>query len=518
MSADAAAPRETEIVVAEIFASVLGLESVQPDDDAFELGADSIMLTQVVARLRAAPGLDVTLAQVMANPSPRALVASIEADGERAPEPQPALTPKPFPLSSRQTRVWEAEQLHPRQPHQVALSQFELRGDLAPARLGEAVAASIERHEALRTIYRWSGDEPVQEVLSVGSFEVPVELLPEMSPADADAAIAAAVRRGFDLGAELPLRVLIAPHGRGRWRLALAAHNIAFDGWAEHLFLGDLVRAYGALSDGQKPRLPPAQPYRSYARWEREWLRSPAHDEVLAGAAAALRGVENAAWAKPSAGEEGVAELEISIQPARLEALRANLASAGADLATVIGLAFYEATASLSQSPDIAVGTVVDGRGGRFLDTVGSFTRVTPLRPRGHGATPTVRSFGAALEAATAWAALPFEEIVAAVDGGEASSPVFQACYVLQHAPVEGFRLAETRAQRLPAPPEGSAPFDLFLELVPRGRALVAVATSRAEAFDGDRLAMFGASFLAELDRIAGSARSANSRQSLKEA
>jgi hypothetical protein len=348
----------------------------------------------------------------------------------------------------------------------------------------------------------------MQRVLGEDSYAAPVDVYAAMTPSEADVLVSEVVARGFDLSVDIPIRVLLIPHGDDRWRLATAAHNIAFDGWSEHLFLGDIARAYGAHANGTRFQFAAARPYRDYVRWERGWLRSPEHDELLASAERALKEAQDASWEPSIADPESpaVAEHQFEIGAGRLDDIRTALGPAKIGLASAIGFAFHRATASLSTSPNIAVGTVVDARAGRhFVDTVGSFTRVTPIGPlaRDDTAARELAAFSKALDDATKWAALPFDEIAAAVDPtSPSSSPVFQACYVLQHTPVETLRIGEATARRLPPPPEESAPFDLFLELIPRGGGLTAFATSRGDAIGNDGLQRFVAAFIAEIDRL----------------
>src|SRR6185436_11491354 len=62
--AGAAAQTPTEELVAGIFADVLGLEQVGPEDDFFALGGHSLLATQVASRVCSAFGLELPVRTV----------------------------------------------------------------------------------------------------------------------------------------------------------------------------------------------------------------------------------------------------------------------------------------------------------------------------------------------------------------------------------------------------------------------------------------------------------------------
>ncbi|MFD6065630.1 non-ribosomal peptide synthetase [Amycolatopsis lurida] len=81
-----------EAKLCELFAEVLGLEQVGPDDSFFELGGDSIISMQLSARARR-EGLELSPWQVFEEKTPErlaTLVKEIPAEGETTPEPEPA--------------------------------------------------------------------------------------------------------------------------------------------------------------------------------------------------------------------------------------------------------------------------------------------------------------------------------------------------------------------------------------------------------------------------------------------
>ena len=70
---------ETEQMIADIFAKILGMERVSATDSFFELGGTSLVVTRVIIETDKA-GLKVSYGDVFANPTPRKLAAFITGD------------------------------------------------------------------------------------------------------------------------------------------------------------------------------------------------------------------------------------------------------------------------------------------------------------------------------------------------------------------------------------------------------------------------------------------------------
>jgi acyl carrier protein len=64
--------------VLTLWREVLGIQDVGPDDDFFELGGDSLVATQLVARLREELGIAVPLLALFENPTPAELALELE--------------------------------------------------------------------------------------------------------------------------------------------------------------------------------------------------------------------------------------------------------------------------------------------------------------------------------------------------------------------------------------------------------------------------------------------------------
>jgi amino acid adenylation domain-containing protein len=79
----------TEVMVAAVFAEVLGLPSVTLDDNFFDLGGHSLLASQVWSRLRRALGKEFQLRQILDTPTVGGLAASLElGDGTAVARPR----------------------------------------------------------------------------------------------------------------------------------------------------------------------------------------------------------------------------------------------------------------------------------------------------------------------------------------------------------------------------------------------------------------------------------------------
>ncbi|HEY0553540.1 MAG TPA: amino acid adenylation domain-containing protein, partial [Thermoanaerobaculia bacterium] len=107
------APRTpTEELIAGIWSEVLGVREVPRDANFFALGGHSLLATQVVSRLRAATGAEVTLREMFESPTVSSLAAAVAAalsagaSSAAAPPIRPVPREGDLPLSFAQERLW----------------------------------------------------------------------------------------------------------------------------------------------------------------------------------------------------------------------------------------------------------------------------------------------------------------------------------------------------------------------------------------------------------------------------
>ena len=268
------APRDAgEKALCDLFAQVLNVPEVGIDDSFFALGGHSLLATRLVARIRAALGVEVPVRGLFEKPTVAELAELLRQGGGDA---RPALSrmtrPDPLPLSFAQRRLWFLHQMEGPSPTYNLPVALRLTGELDVDCLRAALADVVARHESLRTVFPDTGAVACQHVLDPEQAR-PALPVTEVDGAGLDAAVAAAVRHSFDLATEIPLHAELIAVGADTHVLAVVVHHIAADGWSLAPLRQDLATAYRARLAGHAPQWAqlPVQ-YADYALWQREYL------------------------------------------------------------------------------------------------------------------------------------------------------------------------------------------------------------------------------------------------------
>jgi non-ribosomal peptide synthase protein (TIGR01720 family) len=277
------APRtEVERTLAAIWERILGVETVGVHDDFLDLGGDSILVIQAVARARRA-GLALTPRLLLEHPTIDALARVVERLGESEAE-QGEVTGE-APLTPSQRWFFEQDFESPHHWNQSLFLAARRKVDLGA--LAGALARLVEHHDALRARFSGTGSAASQRFVSC-SEAGPVPLhridLSALSPESATRAMATAsedVQASLDL-AEGPMLRAVCFAGPPGERLLLAVHHLVVDGVSWRILLEDLQAAYEALvrRPGEAPELPPKT--LSLRRWASELTARSEAPELLA--------------------------------------------------------------------------------------------------------------------------------------------------------------------------------------------------------------------------------------------
>jgi non-ribosomal peptide synthase protein (TIGR01720 family) len=298
---EGAAPRTpAEELLAGIWAEVLGCERVGVDDNFFDLGGDSILSIQIVARARR-QGLHLeprhlfehqTVAELAAVAVPAAAMPAAAAQG-----------PVTGPLPLTPIQAWFLATA-PADPHQwnqsLLLATREPLGPAALARLARVAARLLAHHDALRLRLRRfpgapgnsgaRGDDqqwvaaPLDGPRSFSAVDLAT--LPAAARRAAVESCAAAVQASLDLaGGPIARFVAFALGAEQPGRLLIVVHHWAIDGVSWRILLEDLASAYEQTGrgDGVEIALPPkTTSYRDWALRLQERARAESLERELA--------------------------------------------------------------------------------------------------------------------------------------------------------------------------------------------------------------------------------------------
>ncbi|NUS43575.1 MAG: amino acid adenylation domain-containing protein, partial [Mycobacteriaceae bacterium] len=401
-------------------------------------------------------------------------------------------------------------------------------GALDVAAMRAALRDVVERHEALRTVYpATDAGQGIQVVLPAAEARVD---LPLVRATDLPAQLAEFIAAGFDVTAAVPVRARLfsedgdtarrAGRAGGGHVLAVVVHHISGDGWSMRPLARDLMAAYLARAAGEAPAWAPLPvQYADYTLWQRALLGDEADPQSLIAQqvdywSAALAGLPDQLdlptdRPRPAVASYRGATHGFSI-PARLHNRLVEFGhQQGASLFMVVQAALAALLSRLSGEPDIAVGTVVAGRGDAQLDDlVGMFVNTLVLRTAVDGAQSPRELLGAARETdlhAFANADVPFERLVEILNPArsQARHPLFQVMLSFQNTAGASVELPELAVSEVDLD-AGVAKFDLQLDITPDGgsglRASVNYAT---DLFDAATAAAFGQRLVRVLEAFA---------------
>ncbi|HVR97798.1 MAG TPA: amino acid adenylation domain-containing protein [Thermoanaerobaculia bacterium] len=403
-----AAPRtDTEEVLAQIWAQVLGLDQVGVQDNFFVLGGDSILTLRVQA-LAQERGLHFSLPQLFA----RQTVAELarEIDGGVA-GPLAAASAGPFALISPEDRrrlpagiedaypltaVQSGMLYHMRYaPDAIVyhnVYSYPLRGRCEPGAFQRAAQRVIDRHPILRTGFDLTSyAEPLQLVHETAVLEFGADDLSGLPAVEQDRILDAFVEQeklhGFDVSRPPLVRLHLHRRDAESFNLTLTECHPIFDGWSLHSFFVEIFDGYLVLLDrGELPEVPPLQrSVRDFVALERSAAESPDVRLYWSEALAHSRPLALPRWGGAEPAPEGrIRIVHAHLPEAVQQGLKRLARSAAVPLKSVLLAAHLKVMGRIAGGDDVLTGLVSSGRpegtdGDRIL---GLFFNAVPFRMR----------------------------------------------------------------------------------------------------------------------------------------
>lgn len=375
---------------------------------------------------------------------------------------QIAILPQPrdkntFPLSFAQQRLWFLDRLEPGSPLYNIPSVLRVKGQLNIEALEKSFNEIIRRHEVLRTVFKEEKGEPQQVILP--ELHLPIEQidLSKIPTEDREKEfLRLAVEESlkpFNLTTGPLLRVTLLKMSEGDYGLFVTMHHIVSDNWSTGLFVHEIMRLYESFVTGKPHQLPPLKvQYADFAAWQRKWLSGKTLENQLEYWRKQLDGIPpllELPLDKPRPAYQTYnGDFKLFEIPASLSnRLRELSRQQDVTLFQTLLSAFFVLLHRYSAQDDICVGSPIANRNRKETEAlIGFFVNTLVLRANLTG-NPTFAELLQQVKQTTLGAYqhqdLPFEMLVETLqpERDMSHSPLFQAMFVMNNAPVEKLQL-----------------------------------------------------------------------------
>jgi amino acid adenylation domain-containing protein/thioester reductase-like protein len=505
----------------DIWQTFLGMELIGRNDDFFKLGGDSLLATQLIARIRESFQVELPIRAVFDHPQLSSLAAAIDAaaGGIRLPAIEPQAADAAKVLSFAQQRLWFLNQFEGNNSATYNMpGALRLSGRLDVNALQQSLHWLIERHASLRCHFpNVSGQAQVQiraidaaEALQVHDLRSqPADVRKHEAQCMADNHAIAP----FDLGQGPLFSADLLLVDETDAVLLLNMHHIISDGWSMGVFMRDWQHAYTAFAGGGEPNLTElAIQYSDYAAWQRQWFQGEVLQRQIDYWTGQLKGLPELLELptdKPRPPQQSYrgAHFTRSLPATLSQAVGQFSMQQGATLFMTLLAAFEVLLSRYSRQQDVCVGSPIANRThGHTEDLIGFFANTLVLR----GQLEPQQSFIDLLHAtrktcldAYAHQDIPFEMLVEKLQPTRSlsHSPLFQVMFVLQNNEMAQVALPDLEITAMEME-HAVAKFDLTLNVAEQDGQLHCSWEYATDLFAGDTIQRMAGHFEALLNAI----------------
>jgi amino acid adenylation domain-containing protein len=280
-----------EEVLVNIGAEILGIDELGVHDNLFDVGGNSLLAVQIVARVEKTFRVEASLKSFFESPTIASLSQNISTllgliESPKASPMEPAARNESLPLSFSQQRLWFLDQWEPGNAVYTICRAYHLRGPLDVGAMEESVNGVVQCHEVLRTTFSAVDGQPAQIIAPV--LRLPLSVIdlrssPEAKRNEESMRLAhEEARRPFDLAHGPLLRATLIKLAKEEHLILFVLHQIVCDGWSMQVFLREFWTLYESFCE-KRPRSLPVLPfqYADFTVWQRRSLQDDALQPAL---------------------------------------------------------------------------------------------------------------------------------------------------------------------------------------------------------------------------------------------
>ena len=489
------APRSPdEQLISGIWEELLGMGRISVHDNFFALGGHSLLVTQLVSRIRKIFSIDFQVRSIFEHPTIAAQTRLVyekrlNKSGIKTSEIVSVPRNDEYVLSFSQQRLWFLEQLKPDTPDYNIPTAFRITGNLDEKGLIACLEVIINRHESLRMRIESNAGKP--RLLIQPYLELPYRSVDLRNCVQEERRNVA--ERIMDDEAHIPFPITTGPLLRflniqlseNEYIFLLTIHHIISDGWSANIFFRELAILYDAYISGETVSLDPLPlQYVDYASWQRQWLQGEVLEHELSYWKKQLIDLPQILeiptdFSRPAVQSGKGDFITFDLTPEMTFQINEQCQKEGVTLFMYLLAAFNILLYRYSDQTDICIGTPLANRDNQDIEgIIGFFVNTIVLRtdlsqnPQFNELLSRVRT--TAMEAYS-HSIVPFEMVVNAVEPVRdlSFSPLFQVMFTIQE---EQKAILENNRSPISLDPVdihvGISQFDLTLSLVNAGDRL----------------------------------------------
>lgn len=271
----------TEKMLTDIYCQLLKIENIPPEFDFFMLGGNSLLMIQLIQRIKAVFQISIDIRDIFDRSSIAVLARYIEEIKKNPANTSLSSTsekasnmPLLSPLSWNQRQIFIPEILSGNNLLNIVSLCFYFPVIVDLNIFKKTLDIIVSRHEALRTkIYQDAEGTYYQEVVPITECRTCFNFIQFDHEQEAEIILSELINQAFDLNAPPLLRVTIIAQTH-QSLLCINAHHLITDGWSIRLLCKEINVVYHELLRNQTPLEYGDIGYTHYIAWQKNYLNT----------------------------------------------------------------------------------------------------------------------------------------------------------------------------------------------------------------------------------------------------
>lgn len=271
----------TKDQVSSILKEILNLKEIDPNEDLFDLGVNSMVATKLIAQIQNDHGIELSLHELFGHVdfetfNIKAIAAYIDLQSSNELEAVPALSPqKNYEVSYAQKRLWLLDNYNDGQNPSSIPVRMIFKEDFKSENYQKTWEILVARHESLRTIFITENEDLRQQILPVESIDIKIEFLDIRGEKYVDELIKEISfeesRYIFNLDTGPLFKLKVIRSSDREFHCMITIHHIVSDGWSTGILLNELNEVYDSLKQNRDIQLPElTKHYKDFAAWQNQ--------------------------------------------------------------------------------------------------------------------------------------------------------------------------------------------------------------------------------------------------------